>query len=263
MKASFFGCSILCLLGMAAAFSQGFIKTPESLAFVKSTSIIFFAFACCVQKASPFEIPIHKEITQELENEKYAVGGLQLSFGQSALDEVKSSNANTDIFGAFSDWYHFDNERFSKASQKILDDLKAAQDSLLQNPPDGRSARKSFGTAVHTLQDFYSHSNWADTHTGIDIHPELGTGVLSNPPIFKSFCDNSGNLLPGVDGLTSGYFEMPCKATPEGKCHHGFKGFPHLPLCPYRAGINKDDAPRALHNRAKKQAIKVRLSASF
>jgi len=65
MKASFFGCSVLFSLGMVAAFSQGFIKTPESLAFVKSSSILLIAFACCVQQASPFEIYIHKEITQE------------------------------------------------------------------------------------------------------------------------------------------------------------------------------------------------------
>jgi hypothetical protein len=189
---------------------------------------------------------------------------------------VKSSNANTNYYGACFYWYHFDNEQFSKASQKILDNLKEAQDSLLKNPPDGKSAMKSFGTAVHTLQDFSSHSNWADAHTGINIQPDLGTVVLSNPPKDKSFCDKTGgNLLPGVDGLTLGYFDVVitmippfgintyCPATPKGKCHHGLKGLLHPPFCFERAGINKDDAPKALHNRAKKQAINVRLSASF
>ena len=159
---------------------------------------------------SAFEIPVHKELTQKLVTEIYFIDGQDLSFQQSALDEVKNSNANTDWYGFMNDWYHFDNEKLQQGSQKILDNLKSAETYLLKIPADGENARKEFGTAVHTLQDFYAHSNWADIKTSsVAIHPDLGVRTLSDPPSGKKFCDaTGGKLLTGISDITSGYFEV-------------------------------------------------------
>jgi hypothetical protein len=233
-----------------------------------------FSLWFCSKHASPFEIDRHKEITQELAHETAIVNGVEIKFSQSALEEVKKANANTDYYGFAISYYHFDNELFTKASQKVLDNLKEAENALLKPVPDGYAARKAFGTAVHTTQDFYSHSTWADHNTSPDaIHPSIGKSVLSNPPKEMKFCQDDGvTLLPGVTELTTGYYDVEltypllgltkCNAPPKDKCAHGYKGLFQAPFCFYRPGINKDDTPQGggLYTRAKNQAIKVSLN---
>ena len=211
---------------------------------------------------SAFSLPVHWDITQQLYTEMYYADGMTLSFKQNALDEVNWANKRTDWFYFAVPSYHFDNEELRKGSQKILDNLKSAEEYLKENPPDGEDARDKFGTAVHTLQDFYAHSNWADIKTSSeDIHPDLGVHALSNPPITQAFCDNTtGALLKDVTDITTGYFSFPplCHfATPEGKCDHGYKSNLSPPFCPARPGINKDDAARSVHDRAYSQVSNI------
>jgi hypothetical protein len=172
--------------------------------------IISIIIGCVCQTVSSFELDRHREITQALLEESFPLGGTSVSFTQDALDDVKEGNVDTDIFGFYFDYYHFDNEQFYKASEKILNNLKEAESYLLEWPPNGYKARKSFGSAVHTLQDFYSHSTWANLHTNYeDIHPDVGRKLVANPPKGKKFCDSTAaGLLPGVTELTSGYYEF-------------------------------------------------------
>ncbi len=221
---------------------------------MKMLLLLFFIPCFFSMHISAFGVDIHKEITQKLKDEIYLIGGSQVSFTKDALDKVKNANVNQDYIGIITGYYHFDNKKLNEGSQKILDNLARAEASLKKYPPDGYTARKVFGAALHILKDFYAHSYWANIkNSDGDIHLDLGVKTLSNPSKDKLFCNTSGGtLLPWVSDITTGYFEF-CNPTPFFKCHHGLKGIIYPPFCPARLGINEDDTSRSLFGRASKQ----------
>jgi len=90
---------------------------------------------------------------------------------------------------------------------------------------DGRMARAAFGGFLHSVQDFFSHSNWVELN--------LGAGQLDppNPPLFPS-CDPAA--LPA--GLYTGYYDLALAA--DGGCP---PGGPPPPFAECHATLNKDD----------------------
>jgi hypothetical protein len=66
---------------------------------------------------------------------------------------------------------HFDNEEFDAGNQRILDSLRQIRKNIRSN--EMVNARKLTGIALHTLQDFYSHSNWIEMGNR-DPHPQIG-----------------------------------------------------------------------------------------
>ena len=97
------------------------------------------------------------------------------------------------------------------------------------------AARESFGTALHTLQDFYAHSNWVELGNN-DLHPQLGKpGTISaiSPSVYNGASTDEptcreltlglsysrNNLITAL--LTSGYYSGQDRTRPTGKCRHG------------------------------------------
>ena len=58
--------------------------------------------------------------------------------------------------------YHFDNCEFRGSSNTINSLYNRAINSLNPSSPDIADARNAFGQLLHTVQDFYSHSNWVE-----------------------------------------------------------------------------------------------------
>ena len=59
--------------------------------------------------------------------------------------------------------YHFDNCRFSESTKTINDAYELAVKQLNPNGSYPTSdAQETFGNLLHTVQDFYSHSNWVE-----------------------------------------------------------------------------------------------------
>ncbi|XP_068178147.1 von Willebrand factor A domain-containing protein 7-like isoform X2 [Antennarius striatus] len=70
------------------------------------------------------------------------------------------SNALVDVVSALSEVHHFDDETFQGGRDVITRGVSAVKDNVrLENFVAGRSA---LGEIFHTLQDFYSHSNWVE-----------------------------------------------------------------------------------------------------
>lgn len=141
--------------------------------------------------------------------------------------------------------FHFDSESLSGGSIRI----NTLKERVISNAKggDGISARKALGGALHTIQDYFAHSNQADQ--GLSI-PNFGIDVLSALPSNVATCSGSfinpgSTLLPGA-GLTTGYFTFPLCNPPGGKCKHG------LPICP---GIAKDSPTHPLHGTAYNNAV--------
>ena len=73
--------------------------------------------------------------------------------------------------------YHFDSERIVESNER----LKNARSNILFLIMNGQieNARELTGLSMHTLQDFYSHSNWVEM-TGSDApYTELGDKKLT------------------------------------------------------------------------------------
>jgi von Willebrand factor A domain-containing protein 7 len=183
---------------------------------------------------------ITKKAMTDLDSEFFSVTSLTQSM-KDAIDEAIEANAGVDDNQKDGFW-HFDGESFSNGRERVVA-LKAQVISQLQNSSDGAAARQSLGQALHTLQDFYSHSNWVELG-----HSSPNADITRSGPLLfagsseRTCADNI--LLPGTSGtlvttkLTSGYYhgENEVKPVPDpGKCNHG-----GLADGLFTDGINKD-----------------------
>jgi hypothetical protein len=207
--------------------------------------------------------------------------GRPMGFTSEAIEEIYQANRGVDLAPDRpilpdmipSDDFeipenHFDNELFELGSVRlrnlkqqvirelsVVRDLKddchcASKDEQEANAAAGRAARRHLGQALHTLQDFYAHSNWVELgFHGAEIDRRLGRSIVPNPPVgFKPALPGDPSALsPTVVGsrkvtnLTSGYFMgvLPpaiCDA-PAGKVRHGASV-----LGITCAGLNKDES---------------------
>jgi hypothetical protein len=119
------------------------------------------------------------------------------------------------------------------------------------------------GTALHTVQDFYAHSNWVEIHKDSpEINTALGRKEFSGADKETKTCPTDPATLggEGLKQLTSGYFYsllQPCKYPPgiiSGKCLHGWSY--SLPSGPC-GGINKDKLGRPGYETARDLADKA------
>ena len=67
---------------------------------------------------------------------------------------------------------HFDAETFQQSSNKIY----SARQDVIRYVAQSRyiAARKTLGGMLHTLQDFYSHSNWVELNYGTRLEERIG-----------------------------------------------------------------------------------------
>uniref|UniRef100_A0A8C1L6I0 von Willebrand factor A domain containing 10, tandem duplicate 2 n=1 Tax=Cyprinus carpio TaxID=7962 RepID=A0A8C1L6I0_CYPCA len=215
-----------------------------------------------------FTLPINSKLTattvQKACSNSYA-SLLKLSTFNLAIIQTALSNAAVDR-KQFSTAHHFDDEDFKNGRDLITKGIAAVKVSIKKG--NYLSARTSLGAVCHTLQDFYSHSNWVELGSNVPfstlIKPELPLNNLASrdTKTCKSCVgkDCSDNILPEVlqqKLLTSGYFHPIFPDKPAGKCSHG-SIFDRTSSTEPTGGINKDDISSDhgfLHNRAAEMAI--------
>ncbi|XP_042615048.1 von Willebrand factor A domain-containing protein 7-like [Cyprinus carpio] len=215
-----------------------------------------------------FTLPINSKLTattvQKACSNSYA-SLLQLSTFNLAIIQTALSNAAVDR-KVFSTAHHFDDEDFKNGRDLITKGIVAVKVSIKKG--NYLSARTSLGIVCHTLQDFYSHSNWVELGSNAPfstlIKPELPLNNLASrdTKTCKSCVgkDCSDNILPEVlqqKLLTSGYFHPIFPDKPAGKCSHG-SALDQTSSKEPTGGINKDDISSDhgfLHKRAAEMAI--------
>ncbi|XP_029949227.1 von Willebrand factor A domain-containing protein 7-like [Salarias fasciatus] len=167
---------------------------------------------------------------------------------QTAIKTIHRRNSLVDFFFAFSAAHHFDNEAFEEGRNIITADLE----NVKANVQNGNFevGRETLGEICHTLQDFYSHSDWVELgktapfSTLIRRDQPLENLAGVNVPTCRSCIGNdcTDNILPEVitqQLITSGYFEPFSSDKPAGKCSHG--GFSdRTSFKDPVGGINKD-----------------------
>ncbi|XP_030589549.1 von Willebrand factor A domain-containing protein 7-like [Archocentrus centrarchus] len=158
------------------------------------------------------------------------------------------SNAIVDQMFVLSAERHFDDETFQKGRDIITKGVSAVKASVkLENFNTGRW---TLGQICHTLQDFYSHSNWVELGNKAPYsalirldQPLQNLAGPSTPTCRNCIGDNcTNNILPDVlqrGLLTSGYFNIFFSSKPAGKCSHG-GFFDRTSRKDPVGGINKD-----------------------
>ncbi|KAI7811322.1 putative von Willebrand factor A domain-containing protein 7-like [Triplophysa rosa] len=187
-----------------------------------------------------------------------------------ALNQIYMQNGLVDRDFMSSAPHHFNNEAFSEGRNLIIQGIAAVKANIRAD--NLQSAREILGRVCHTLQDFYSHSNWAELgykspYANL-IRPDL---TIENTADFKmptcsdcasGQCPNS--LLPAIlNGkyLTSGYMGLFSSVKPQGKCSHGGDADLSSTQNP-RGGISKDESHSYnadLHNTAVNLAAEATL----
>lgn len=184
----------------------------------------------------------HVEITEDALKTIYTeLGVAKISKSmKDARRQMTDANREVDQ-DQFSSAKHFDGENFSAGAGRVKSLLDQAVNQIKAN--DTAGARNSVGSALHSVQDFYAHSNWVESGRG-GPSAELGRGnAISNvSPPGEATCLEApefepcfkGNLI--TNNLTSGYYGGEDRTKPAGKCRHG--GF--FDNAPGRGGIAKD-----------------------
>ena len=96
---------------------------------------------------------------------------------------------------------HFDGENFVAGQGRILGLKEIVIESIQQN--DAQGAREELGQALHSIQDFYAHSNWTNNNSslnpdlGVDGHQLQNTLGINNPAEVNFVLTTA---------LTSGYY---------------------------------------------------------
>ena len=81
-----------------------------------------------------------------------------------SINDVGTSNGNVDSNELRVAAAHFDSEQFEAGQNRLIDFRRMAL-SLIQSN-EHNNARKFTGRLLHTLQDFYSHTNWIENWIG-------------------------------------------------------------------------------------------------
>jgi hypothetical protein len=213
--------------------------------------------------ALAFKVSIHEEITREaLAATQPVDNGQKLQFSTRAIQQIVDANKDTDQpVNQFNTEKHFDGEDFLGGSKRLIRLKERTITKVTSENPEASSARKDLGGALHTLQDFYAHSNWVELgHSSPNINTKLGREEFSGADKNTPTCPNDPGTLDGagLSELTSGYFlfSQGLCGVPKGKCRHGVS----LPdICP--AGLNKDDDSRPGFSTAR--ALAVEASKAF
>ena len=223
-------------------------------------------------------------------------GPYTYTFTSAAIQQMQSGivDVDTHAWTAAHSSYHFDDEQFSASSAQIAghvnDLLRELGTAVI--PGAGGSyfqsscskAQNDLGRILHTVQDFYAHSNWARI-SSTKVQDNIDS--LSDPPAGNSPCPVNPYTLggSGLTDYTSGYFgswdgyfnyrkiksntaagkptsysDLTCPGTSTpGKCIHGYMidngGNP--PPSPACDGLNNDYYWRPFNPTAWSDAVKA------
>ncbi|XP_051561363.1 von Willebrand factor A domain-containing protein 7-like isoform X2 [Myxocyprinus asiaticus] len=180
-------------------------------------------------KGRDFTLPISNKLTVasvQVACTKSFAALSSLSFKLS-IAKIYLSNAAVDLVFLLSDAPHVDNEAFSEARDLIIQGVAAVKASMKQE--NYNSARVRLGALFHTLQDFYSHSNWVElgfttplrnmTRSDLPLNNIAGPKTPTCRSCYGENC--SGNILPEIlqqKILTSGYFNLFSSSKTAAQC---------------------------------------------
>lgn len=187
--------------------------------------------------------------------------GSSLTFSSKAfISDILPANILTDL-NQFDSKIHFDDDALDLGSVYLFGQKKTIAKKLASANLNGQKAveaRRLLGTSLHTVQDYYSHSTWVETHNPPNVFDtRLGRSRLPVPSGSTATCEaDLETFITASNALTSGYYSnfltCPDVEKPGQKCAHG-TGFPLIGC----DGINKDNSGRPGYLSARNLAIEA------
>ena len=104
-------------------------------------------------------VAITTDAITDLDKEFFGVSKPTKSM-QKAIDQIADANADVDDNDQVHAALHFDGESLPEGQARLVTLSSRVVDSMASNSTD--AARTALGQALHTSQDFYSHSNWIE-----------------------------------------------------------------------------------------------------
>ena len=206
--------------------------------------------------------------------------GTELRFSDAAIKEIQEADRSVDyaISGLQELWkpkLHCDDELLEECSA-VLKEYKEDRIVSQADTSSPKLLRSILGRALHTLQDFYAHSNWVNTMPGPGHtvpNDKLGKEIITSPE--KKIRDENGewqgvdevvcsdiwpDLLEGSGNtkITTGYFNFTGAigwGPRPGKCAHGLPADILGGRWSAQAGINKDLAGAPFFVEARNVAV--------
>ncbi|XP_061091167.1 von Willebrand factor A domain-containing protein 7-like isoform X1 [Conger conger] len=218
------------------------------MAILRKTTEVCRALA--IAEGRDFPIPTGGRLSASIVQRACSPGSLWSTVNfKASIITMYLSNAAVDIIYLLSDRHHFDGEEFTDGRALITDGMASIKANVRQE--NFISARFTLGKICHTLQDFYSHSNWIELgkkHPNTNlIRPDESIGNIADKDTRTCrSCiggDCRDNILPEIisEGkITSGYFNIFSSSKPAGKCSHGGSADRTSQRDP-TGGINKDN----------------------
>jgi len=215
------------------------------------------------QELTDFLYDVLLELSEKPKAAKTAVDAVssQIKF-INAINEIQSANVEMDSSPSNGTAaVHFDGEQFLQGSKRLIR-LRQELITLLLKGDKLQHARNLAGNALHTLQDFYSRSNWIElgnakpfnalAQPGSDISQEIIIADTTEPTCRNCLSEEESNLAADTCAsnlitvkLTSGYRSGQDIKKPvgNGKCSHGGQT-DNSRLEPATGGINKDSSSK-------------------
>lgn len=228
-----------------------FVYRPYFLRLIATAA---FAAVLTVSETGAFELSTHRTILLDaLYRGTLVIGGQPVSFNVDVVMNIDAENGALDrgsLLAADPVW-HVDDEKIAASNDRIRDYRSQVVAKLADPNPQMASARGLLGRALHTLSDFYAHSNWVELGNS-NPSPDFGVRPVSTPvaQANEATCTADAATLTGSGQtkLTSGYYAgiSDC-AVPAGKCRHGGPS-----AC--RRGLAKDPTDSPRHADAKRIA---------
>ncbi|RNA22021.1 von Willebrand factor A domain-containing 7-like [Brachionus plicatilis] len=247
-------------------------STHSSMTKCALYQIAYDALSDIYEEVNSFKRPLYS-------NEKCLNGKsqLQMIFNRlnissvhffSVVNNIDESNQLSDIVEVFSEQAHFHSESFASGAKRVKNFYHFIQAALNENDYKNRTLKFALaytylGKMLHSVQDFYSHSNWVNIHP-LEINKELTqSNKLSNTASIEERtctdcldginCENkiiSSKLTSGyvhwfplygkINSLTLTQHIKKIANKPKGKCSHGGLGDISVFLDASGSGINKD-----------------------
>jgi hypothetical protein len=229
---------------LSVVFLTVLLEVAPLYAFCPTNGVLCSLFATGIS---------HETITttaiRDLDAEFFAATHVTSSMRR-AMNDIAAANAEVDDHQLLAH-YHFDGETFADGKQRIVDLANDVVENL--HGGDVKSARINLGGLLHTLQDFYAHSDFIEVG-GRGAYPALWDPSQAISPLsglLDSTCQACPySVLLGYDcshnvttvAVTSGYFNPflggdSSKPLISTKCRHG--GPLDFSIGP-AGGINKD-----------------------
>ena len=163
--------------------------------------------------------PLRQFETFNVSEHQSIVDYLQKSFNldEHFADLLRDEQATVDMVEVTDAATHMDNCQFQNGQANILDKI-AKIDAQMAGIQNTDNIATYMGEILHSIQDFYSHSNYVDMYANNPLYNQAPSGLYSIPSV--RFWDNQVNMQTYIDaGLISGYvFYEPknsCGAVPD------------------------------------------------